>query len=80
VVRLIVRQGSVQLLVGGVLGAVLAFLLGKALGLMLFGIEPSDPVTLAVVMVVLLATGGLATLIPAWRATRVDPVEALRQN
>jgi putative ABC transport system permease protein len=80
VVRLIVRQGSVQLLVGGGLGAVLAFLLGKALGLMLFGIEPSDPVTLAIVMVVLLSTGALATLIPAWRATRVDPVEALRQS
>jgi putative ABC transport system permease protein len=80
VVRLIVRQGSIQLLVGGGLGAILAFLLGKALGLMLFGVEPSDPITLAVVIVVLLATGGLATLIPAWRATRVHPVEALRQN
>jgi putative ABC transport system permease protein len=80
VVRMVVRQGAVQLLVGGLLGAVLAILLGRSLSMLFFGVSPSDPVALASILVVLLVTGGIATLVPAWRATRVDPVEALRQN
>jgi len=80
VVRMVVRQGSVQLLVGGLLGAVLAFLLGRSLSMLFFGVSPSDPVALVAIVLVLLATGAVATLVPAWRATRVDPVEALRQN
>lgn len=80
VVRLVVRQGAVQLLVGGLLGVVLAIALGSSLSTLFFGVSPSDPIALAAILVVLLATGGVATLVPAWRATRVDPVEALRQN
>jgi ABC-type lipoprotein release transport system permease subunit len=46
----------------------------------LFGVTPTDPGTYALVVVVLLASAALATLVPALRATRVNPVEALRQE
>jgi ABC-type lipoprotein release transport system permease subunit len=45
---------------------------------MLFEIDPADPVTIAVVTILLLATAALACIVPARRAMRVDPVEALR--
>jgi len=46
----------------------------------LYGVEPRDPVTMVGVPIVLLFVAGLASVIPAWRATRVDPIEALRAD
>ena len=45
---------------------------------MLFGVEPLDPATFALVTLVLAVTGAIAIAGPAWRATRIDPVAALR--
>lgn len=78
VLRLIVRQGVVQLCIGLVLGLGLAVLLSRGMGILLFGVEPLDPTTFLVIILVLAGTGLLASLIPARRATRVDPVIALR--
>jgi putative ABC transport system permease protein len=47
---------------------------------MLFGVSPLDPLTFALVAVVLLVTGALAAAGPAWRATRVDPAVTLREE
>ena len=47
---------------------------------LLFGVTPADPLTLAAVAGVLVATAALAAYVPARRATRVDPVRALRQG
>jgi ABC-type antimicrobial peptide transport system permease subunit len=46
----------------------------------LYGVEPRDPITMVGVPIVLLFVAGLASVIPAWRATRVDPIEALRAD
>jgi putative ABC transport system permease protein len=75
---MIVRQG-LWLAVGGVgAGLVAAMALARLVTNLLFGVTGADPVTFLAVPAVLLAVAALATLIPALRASRVDPVEALR--
>jgi ABC-type antimicrobial peptide transport system permease subunit len=64
-------------LVAGI-GAALAT--GRLLAVQLFEIKTTDPVTLAAVALTLLATGLAASIIPAWRAMRVDPLVALRNE
>jgi predicted permease len=78
VLRLIVRQGVIQVTIGLVLGLGLAVLLSRGMDILLFGVEPLDPTTFLVIILVLAGTGLLASLIPARRATRVDPVIALK--
>jgi ABC-type lipoprotein release transport system permease subunit len=55
-----------------------AFLLSQLVTTLLFGITGADPFTFALVPVVLLAVAGIATAFPAWKASRVDPITALR--
>lgn len=78
VMWLIVRQGGVQLAIGLVLGIGLAALLSRGMDVILFGVEPLDPTTFIGIAIVLIGTGLLASFVPARRATRVDPVIALR--
>jgi ABC-type lipoprotein release transport system permease subunit len=63
---------------GCVLGTAGALAGTRALRSMLFGIRPTDPVTFAAVVGLILATAVLACCLPAVRASRVDPVSALR--
>jgi putative ABC transport system permease protein len=73
-----VRQG-LWLAIGGVtVGLAVAFGLARLVTNLLFGVTGADPVTFVVVPVLLLAVALVATLLPARRASRVDPVEALR--
>src|SRR5204863_366562 len=65
---------------GTLIGLTLAIALGRLLSTMLFGVQPLDPSTFAAVVVVLALTGALSMAGPAWRATRVDPIRALRQD
>ena len=60
------------------IGLIGAALLTRLLGTMLFGITPTDPATYAIVAGVFALTAVAACQIPAWRATRVDPLTALR--
>jgi ABC-type antimicrobial peptide transport system permease subunit len=78
VFRLVMNQGVRQtaVAVGG--GAVLALLIGKALSSMLFNVSPADPLVLGVAVIVLVAATLLACYVPARRATKVNPTEALR--
>ena len=80
VMRLILQQGAWQLGAGLLLGLVLAALLSRALGILLFGVAPWDPVIFAAVIVTLALAGLLACVIPARRATHIDPVHALRYD
>jgi predicted permease len=76
--RLVVGEGLRVTLLGIVLGAAGAFLAGKLIASLLFGVPARDPLTFGVVAIVLLVVATLASLIPAWRASRVDPNLALR--
>ena len=76
--RLILRQGAGQIVIGLAIGLGLAALLGRGMQIMLFQVEPFDPAIFALISAVLAGTGVLASLIPARRATRVDPATALR--
>jgi len=78
VLGMVLRQGVLQITVGLLVGLVLAGLLSRGLQSMLFGVEPWDPVVFLIISAVMLASGITASVIPARRATRVDPVQALR--
>ncbi len=82
VLGLVLRQGMLMALLGVVAGVGGALALGRAMSQMmaqmLFGVQPLDPVTYVAIPGVLLAVALLACLIPAQRATRVDPLQALR--
>jgi putative ABC transport system permease protein len=78
VVRLVLGQG-LALTVGGVaLGLAGAFWLTRVLSALLFGVQPTDPITFATVAIVLLGIASMASYLPARRAARVDPVIAMR--
>ncbi|MGA8267489.1 MAG: ABC transporter permease [Candidatus Acidiferrales bacterium] len=78
VLRLILGQGILLTLAGLALGLVAALALTRVLVSLLFGVVPSDPATLIIVPVVLIVISLLACYVPARRATRVDPMVALR--
>ncbi len=78
VVGLIMKQGLWQLGIGLTLGLGVAALLSRGLEIVLFQVEPWDPMIFVVISGVLLLVGLAANFIPAKRATRVDPVVALR--
>jgi predicted permease len=78
VMGMVVRQGAILALVGIAVGIGLALLVTRGLAFFLFGVSPFDPMTFGAVTVILFLAGVLATFFPARRATRVDPVVALR--
>jgi putative ABC transport system permease protein len=78
VLLMIVKQGSVLIGLGLGIGLFGAYLATKLIASLLFGVQAKDPLTFAAVAVVLALVGLLACYIPAWRATKVDPMEALR--
>jgi putative ABC transport system permease protein len=78
VVRLVVGGGLRVAVVGVAIGAGAALIAGRFVAPLLFQISPKDPSVFAVVTLTLLATAALASLVPALRASRVDPAVALR--
>ena len=78
VVRLIVRQGLIQIAVGVVLGLGAGFGLSNLLGNFLFGLDTRDPMVFGGVTAVVVAVGIIATWLPARRASAIDPMVALR--
>ena len=80
VLGMVVRRGLVMATVGTTIGVVAAFALTRYLRDVLFGVEPSDPVTYGVVIISMLAVSALASAIPARRAATVDPAIAFRSE
>ena len=79
VLRLVIIKGLRLVLAGVVVGLLVSLFLGRAVESELWpGVKPYDPVTLAITVLLLLATGLMACWIPARRAARVDPMVALR--
>jgi ABC-type antimicrobial peptide transport system permease subunit len=77
---LVLRQGLLQLGIGMVLGLAFALGVSNLLQMLLFEVEPRDPSIFIAIGVVLTATATSACLVPAIRATRVDPMHALRYD
>ena len=80
IVSLVVLQGMRPAVAGMAIGLVAALALGKTISSLVFGVTPTDPMTLAGVAVVLASVALAACLFPAMRATRVDPIRALREE
>jgi predicted permease len=80
VLRMVMVRGLLLTMAGLAIGAAAALALGRVMAGLLYGIAPSDPATLAAVTATLAAVAVAATLLPALRATRVDPVTALRSE
>jgi putative ABC transport system permease protein len=78
VLRLVIRQGLSMTLVGIVVGLAAAFALSTSIQGLLFGVTATDPATFGVVVAMLFAVATVACCVPAWRATRLDPTQALR--
>jgi ABC-type antimicrobial peptide transport system permease subunit len=80
VVALVVRQGLRPALVGGAVGFVSALVVARLMRNMLFGVGPTDPVTILAVLLVLTCVATVASFIPARRAAHVHPAEVLRAD
>jgi putative ABC transport system permease protein len=79
VMRQVLAEGAVQAAIGLVIGLGASLAMMQGLRTILFGVEPTDPLTMIVVGVSLMLAALVAVTVPAVRAMRIDPVTALRQ-
>lgn len=80
VLRIVALESFRPTAAGIVIGLVGSYLLSTLLAKLVYGISPNDPATFAAVALVLAFVAILASVIPAWRATRVDPLQVLRDE
>ena len=80
VLRLVLRQGMMLVAIGVSLGLAISLLVGRAFSRMLFGLSPADPLSLLGASAVLLLVAALACYLPALAASRMDPMQALRDG
>jgi ABC-type antimicrobial peptide transport system permease subunit len=80
VLKMVVGQAMTLALIGVAAGAAGAWILTRLMQKLLFGVQPSDPATFAAVATLLALVAALAASVPGLRATRVDPVIALRSE
>jgi len=80
VIRMVMREAVLLLAAGLVLGGILAVAAARTATALLFGLQPWDPSTLASSVIGLAAVAMLASYLPALRASRLEPTEALREQ
>jgi ABC-type antimicrobial peptide transport system permease subunit len=78
VLRLVLLRGLLLTTTGIVIGIALAMLLTRLLGNLLYQVSPRDPLAFAAAFAVMTLASLAACFLPAWRATRIDPIQALR--
>ena len=78
--RMVVSQGARVVVVGAIIGIVVALASTRVLGSLLFGVKPVDPIVFAAMSAMMIVIGGLASYIPARRASSVNPIESLRSD
>ena len=79
VLRMVLRESAVLVTTGVAAGAAIAIFSSRYAESLLFGLTPNDPLTIALSVTGLAMVGAAASLIPAWRAARVEPTTALRE-
>ena len=80
VLWMVFRESLGLMLAGVAIGVPLLLVASRLIRSLLFDVSPNDPAIVAAAMLVLLAVGAASSYLPAWRASRVDPLTALRQD
>jgi putative ABC transport system permease protein len=80
VLRLVLGQAMIRVAIGSAIGLGGALALTRLMSNLLYGVQPTDPITFGVVSLVLIGAALVASYIPARRASRIDPMVALRQE
>jgi ABC-type antimicrobial peptide transport system permease subunit len=80
VVGLVLRHGLMLTGSGLAIGLLTAAVLSRSIASLLYGVRPFDPLTFIGVPVFLLVAASIACLVPAWKAARIDPIDALREE
>ena len=80
VLWLVMREAAVLVVAGAAIGVPLAYAAGRGVGSMLYGVRPVDGVAYLVAATLLVLVGGIAAFLPAHRASRIDPMVALRNQ
>jgi putative ABC transport system permease protein len=80
VITLVMKQGLQSAAIGIAAGIAGAFAITRLIGSLLFGVRPTDPLTTASVIGLITAVAALASILPAWRASRVDPNLVLKAD
>jgi putative ABC transport system permease protein len=80
VIRLVMKEATALAVIGGLIGFIGAYLVGRVMQTNLYGVPAMDTRAFGAVFILLLVSAWVACLIPAWRAGRVEPLEALRHE
>jgi putative ABC transport system permease protein len=80
VLKMVIGDGMRPIVIGVGIGFAASFALGRVVSSFLYGVRATDPLTFAMVTLLLVAVGLLATIVPAYRATRVEPIRTLREE
>ena len=80
VIGLVMREAGWLLVAGVIVGTIFSLVAGRTVSTLLFGVKPNDPVTIVAACLLLTMIAGVASFLPARRASRIDPAQMLRES